>query len=329
MPAALSLSPKAALRSQRWRERRASFVSDASVIDPREFAVDVIPDRTARAFTVEHHYSGSHPVARLSLGLWRNGGAAGARLVGVATFSVSINDRAVPRHTGLDDPRAAADLGRFVLLDEVAGNGETWFLSRAFALLRRCKPQIAAVIAYSDPVPRRGPDGGVILPGHVGAIYRDFGRGVAYRGRATPRIEHLTPDGRPFSSRAASKIRNGERGAAYAVDELVRRGAPPAAEQDRWVLLRQGDCPGRRHEARTRSGRSGAAGGPPEAAVRRFRSPSVTEARPPRKPTSRGEARDPGPSGLPRRLCGRLVQAGFQRPRAVGPAAWPRSLSGT
>jgi hypothetical protein len=248
-----ALSPPSvrSARSQRWRERRAVYVPDLSVIDPREFAVDVIADRVARAFTVEHHYSGSHPVARLSLGLFRNGGGRASRLVGVATFSVPINDRAVARHTGLTDARCGADLGRFVLLDEVAGNGETWFLARAFRLLRQEKPQIEAVIAYSDPVARRGPDGVTTLPGHVGAIYRAFGRGVAYRGRATPRTEHLTPDGRPFSSRAASKIRNFESGCAYAVDELVRRGAQRPADADlrRWYdgLLASGFLRPRRH----------------------------------------------------------------------------------
>lgn len=238
-------------RSQRWRERRALFVPDQTLIDPREFGAEVIPDRQAKAFTTVHHYSGAHPVARLSVGLFRKSGLEPLRLVGVATFAVPINDRSVPLHTGLDDPRAAVDLGRFVLLDEVAGNGETWFLSRAFRMLRRERPGIDAVIAYSDPVPRRGVDGRLVLPGHVGGIYRDFGRGVAYRGRGSRRIEHLTPDGRPFSSRAASKIRSGETGHAYAVDELVRRGAPPPSGADlrAWYdgLLASGFLTRRRH----------------------------------------------------------------------------------
>jgi hypothetical protein len=100
-------------------------------------------------------------------------------------------------------------------------------------------------------VARRGPDGVATLSGHVGAIYRTFGRGVVYRGRGTARTEHLTPDGRPFSSPAASKIRNRESGCAYAVDELVRRGAPRPAEDDlcSWYdgLVGQGVLRPRRH----------------------------------------------------------------------------------
>lgn len=219
-------------RSQRWRDRRALFVSDASVIDPAAFAVDVIAPSAARAFVVQHHYAGSFPAARLSLGLFGPGPGGRSQLVGVATFSTPINERCVARHTGLAEPRAGADLGRFVLLDTVAGNGETWFLARAFRLLRQEKPGIEAVIAYSDPAFRVGPDGRLVSPGHIGAIYRDFGRGLAYRGQARPRILHVTPDGWVFSARAASKIRGGERGSGYAVDELVRRGAPAPAGHD-------------------------------------------------------------------------------------------------
>lgn len=88
------------------------------------------------------------------------------------------------------------------------------------------------MIAYSDPMPRVGPGGRLASPGHVGAVYQDFGRGLAYRGRARPRTEHVTPDGRVFSARAASKIRGGERGFGYAVEELVRRGAPAPTGDD-------------------------------------------------------------------------------------------------
>jgi hypothetical protein len=52
------------------------------------------------------------------------------------------------------------DLGRFLLLDRVGGNAETWFLARALRLLRlngatqAPADQAQLVIAYSDPMPR-------------------------------------------------------------------------------------------------------------------------------------------------------------------------------
>lgn len=217
-------------RSQRWRDRRDHFVPNASVIDPAQFAVDVIPCAMAKAFVVKHHYSGSFPASRLSVGLFRDGPGGRADLAGVATFSVPMNNRAIPVHTGLANPLAGAELGRLVILDDVAGNGETWFLARAFRALRREKPAVEAVLSYADPVPRLSAAGDLVKPGHVGMIYQAMS--AAYRGRGYGRVQMITADGQPFSERAASKIRNRECGHAYAVDELVRRGAPRPANDN-------------------------------------------------------------------------------------------------
>ena len=77
--------------------------------------------------------------------------------------------------------------------------------------LRREKPDVLSVISYADPVPRTTANGQVIKPGHIGMIYAVMG--AAYRGRATPRMDTLCPDGQPFNDRKLSKIRAGEQGA--------------------------------------------------------------------------------------------------------------------
>lgn len=212
-------------RSQRWKDRRDLFVPAATTIDPAQYSVDVIHcRRQAKPFIEAHHYSGSFPASRLSVGLHANGAGGTSQLVGVCTFSQPMNNASVPKHTGLDDHQQGVDLGRLVLLDSVAGNGETWFLSRAFKLLRQAKPAVLSVVSYADPMERLGPDGHLIKPGHVGQVYAVMQ--ASYRGRTSPRFETITPDGQLFSERALSKIRNGETGQAYGVDELVRRGAP-------------------------------------------------------------------------------------------------------
>ncbi|QAY80129.1 hypothetical protein [Sphingosinicella sp. BN140058] len=236
-------------RSQRWRDRRNKFVPASTVIDPSEYAVDVIDcGKMARPFVIEQHYSGSFPASRLSVGLFRNGAAGRSRLVGVATFSVPMNNAAIIKHTGLTSYNAGVELGRLVLLDEVAGNGETWFLSRAFRHLRQEKQGIISVLSYADPMRRVG-SSGVILGGHCGQIYSVFG--AAYRGRSRPKTETLTPDGQVFCERALSKIRNREQGEGYAIDELIRRGAErPAGEDGRaWIasLIDRGFFRKRRH----------------------------------------------------------------------------------
>ena len=112
-------------RSQRWRDRRDHYVPASSEIDPTTLAVDVIDCmKTAKPWIEQHHYSGSFPASRLSLGLFQNGKGGRPRLVGACTFSQPVNNASVPLRTGLDCHRRAVDLGRFVLLDDVAGNGE-------------------------------------------------------------------------------------------------------------------------------------------------------------------------------------------------------------
>lgn len=236
-------------RSQRWRDRRAQFVSASSIIRPGDYAVDVIDcERAAKPFVEAHHYAGSFPASRLSVGLFDQTGLR-ARLVGVATFSTPMNNRVVPAHTGLM-PDEGAELGRFVLLDSVAGNGESYFLARALGHLRRAKPRILSVVSYSDPVERRDAAGQLVKPGHVGRIYQAMS--AAYRGRGVARTLHVLPDGQVFSGRATSKIQNREPGYAYAVDQLVSAGAPrpsPSDDLRQWYagLLATGFLRRRRH----------------------------------------------------------------------------------
>jgi hypothetical protein len=202
---------------QRWRDRRERRVPAGPLIDAADYAVDLIPERRARPFVVQHHYSGSFPAARECAGLFRR-----AELVGVAVFSVPMNNRAVPAWTGLPEPNAGAELGRFVLLDEVPGNAESWFLRRALAALAAERRDIKGLLSYSDPVERRVL-GRLVKPGHVGTIYQALS--APYRGKTGRRTGYMTADGAVVSGRSLSKIRLGERGAGYAVEQLAELGA--------------------------------------------------------------------------------------------------------
>lgn len=207
-----------ALPCQRWRERRPRYRPAGERIEPARYAVDLVEERAARPFVGAHHYSGTFPAARRSIGLFR-----GAVLVGVAVFGVPAQAATIPRWTGLPASSGVV-LSRFVLLDDVPGNGETWFLRRAFAALRVEIPDLGAVVSYSDPVERLDATGRRVKPGHVGVIYQAFnGR---YLGRSAPETMILDPAGRSIDRRGLSKIRNGETGAAGAVVRLVAAGAP-------------------------------------------------------------------------------------------------------
>lgn len=204
---------------QRWRDGREMRVPATGLINPAVLSVAAIEESEARPFVVAHHYSGSFPAARLSVGLFRR-----ADLVGVAVFSVPMNNRAVPSWTGLDQANAGCELGRLVLLDDVAGNAESWFMARALSVLAAEK-RLEAVLSYSDPVARLNAHGSVVKPGHVGTVYQALS--ATYRGLSGKRTGYLSERGAVVSGRMLSKLRLGECGAGGAHDALARLGAPP------------------------------------------------------------------------------------------------------
>lgn len=224
-----------AARCQRWRERRDSYRPAGELIDPAALGVERVEERDARPFVERHHYSGSYPAARLAVGLYRTRRWFTPELCGVAVFSVPCQPASIPAWLGVE-PAQGVELGRFVLLDDVAANGETFFLARAIDTLKAALPDVRAVLSYSDPLPRASVDGRVTCAGHVGTIYQ--AANAAYLGRSAARWLYLDRDGRTISARALSKIRNGERGWEGAARNLDAAGAPPrrfAEEPAAWL----------------------------------------------------------------------------------------------
>lgn len=210
--------------NQRWRDR-ASSMRPADPIDPRAYEVAPIDgrgsDTIAKGFVERHHYSGSYPAARERVGLYR-----GEALVGVAVFSHPSSEAVL---AALPCERLeGVELGRFVLLDDVPGNGESWFLARALEIMRA--RGYRALLSHSDPVPRATASGDVVLAGHVGTIYQ--ATNAVYAGRSGRELHVLRPDGTILSPRSMTKIRRWERGAQRDVDALVEIGAvaPTAAD---------------------------------------------------------------------------------------------------
>lgn len=214
---------------QRWLRGRASYRPRGEPIDTSRFEVAAVAtDREPKAFVVEHHYSRSYPAARRRFGLYEGGD-----LKGVAVFSQ-------PCHPGvlreLPGPREASlELGRFVLLDDVPANGESWFLARCFERLRA--EGFVGVASFSDPVPRAALDGSVVHPGHVGTIYQ--ASNATYVGRASPRTMLLLPDGTVLNARSLSKLLNGERSRGHVREQLVRAGAAAPGDEDEATWARR------------------------------------------------------------------------------------------
>lgn len=211
--------------NQRWNAGRDSYRPEGEVIQTAEYDVaPILDNQVSKAFIQHHHYSGTYPAARFRYGLYRRG-----ELAGVAVYSHPCSDRVLTKVFPVqDDPTMAVELGRFVLLDHVPGNGETWFLARTFELLRTSG--IVGVVSFSDPMPRTTMQGQTVLPGHVGTIYQAH-NGV-YMGRGDARTLKILPDGRSFNHRAEQKIRRREQGWKYAAAQLEIHGAVPLTEME-------------------------------------------------------------------------------------------------
>jgi len=210
--------------NQRWSQQKSTYRPPTEVIKTADYEVAVLTtDKAAKAFIQEHHYSGTYPASRFRFGLFTHG-----NLVGVAVFSVPMQNKVIsnvfPEHNVND----YTELGRFVLLDEVPGNGETWFLGQCFRHLKA--KGIRGVISFSDPVPRADVSGQITFPGHIGTIYQAFNG--KYLGRGSKTYLNLLPDGTNFSPRALAKIQNGETGWQYAVNQLISYGAAPPEDTD-------------------------------------------------------------------------------------------------
>jgi hypothetical protein len=202
---------------QRWREGRPAYRLAREAFSPRHHEVAPIEQATAKAFVRDHHYERTYPADRYRFGLMDRAG----NLVGTAVFAVPF------RGASLDvlpcDRAEGVVLSRFVLLDHVLANAESWFLARCFEALRA--EGIEGVVSFSDPLARSDRDGNLVMPGHVGVIYQ--ATNATYVGQTKPEWRHLYDDGRMVQTRSLAKIRRRDQGRRYAADQLVAMGAQP------------------------------------------------------------------------------------------------------
>ena len=193
---------------QRWRN--GLDYQAPTTFDADEYFVESINKQMGIDFCEEHHYSNSYSVTRAQFGMFRQEDHA---ICGVAGFSVPMHNAVVARYVADASVKGdgnAVELGRFVLLDEVGKNGESWFLGQSFRQIKDELPLIDTVLAMSDPIPRKTLAGQLVMPGHIGGIYQAFnGR---YVGRSSKTTKILTDSGHVVNARSLSKVRNLEDG---------------------------------------------------------------------------------------------------------------------
>lgn len=207
---------------QRWRSGSTTWrhITEPVAFTPDRYRVAHLDEAAARTFIGQNHYLRSFPAALHRFGMWdRNT----SHLVGVAVYSAPVHSGvlqlAFPR---LEPYKQSAELGRFVLLDEIPANAESWMLARTFRVLR--DHGVRGVVSFADPMPRRSA-AGIVVAGHVGTIYQ--ASGALYTGRGTPRTLIMLPDGSILNARSAQKVRRQEQGHSYVEQQLIHHGAAP------------------------------------------------------------------------------------------------------
>lgn len=217
--------------NQRFTEGRESRRPAGELIKTAAFdVVKATLAAPATAFVRKHHYSRTHSAPAHPFELYCRG-----TLVGVALFGppASMNAHRFVFPTLTKDE--AVTLGRLVLLDEVPGNGESWFIARCFELLRA--DGIVAVESCADPQPRATVDGRLVFKGHLGTVY--CATNGHYVGRTNDSTLRLFPDGTVFSNKSSGKVVRTEQGAAYSAGQLEAWGAERLqAGEDPKVWLR-------------------------------------------------------------------------------------------
>ena len=154
---------------QRWRDHRGIYRPPNEVISTHDYEVAPITLTQAKTFVKRHHYSGSYVACRYRYGLFKRYALfPDDELVGVAIFSNPMSQK-VLTNIFTCDPLESIELGRFVLLDNVPSNAESWFFARCRELLKR--QGIKVIVAFSDDTPRATLDTNYpIFAGHIGQI---------------------------------------------------------------------------------------------------------------------------------------------------------------
>ena len=149
---------------------------DKTMID---YTVKRIPSKQAKEYIREHHYShGCHNGPSPCYGLFDK-----EELIGVLMFATPCSENVRASVFGENYKDCVTELHRLHILDVTPKNTESWFISRCLKLLKQDKPQIKAVLSFSDAT-----------EGHVGTIYKATN---AYRLGSTGRaLFFIDEDGR-------------------------------------------------------------------------------------------------------------------------------------
>lgn len=143
------------------------------------YLIKQIPCKLAKEYIHKNHYShGSHNLPSPCFGLYD-----GDNLIGCMMFATPCSEAVRASVFGVEYKNHVTELHRLHILDCTPKNTESWFIARCLKLLKQIKPQIWAVLSFSD-----------ITEGHEGVIYKATN---AYRlGQTVPTTFYIDKDNR-------------------------------------------------------------------------------------------------------------------------------------
>lgn len=144
-----------------------------------DYEVKRIGSKLAREYIIKNHYShGCHNGPSPCYGLFD-----GDNLIGCLMFATPCSENVRSSVFGAEHKNWVTELHRLHILDVTPKNTESWFISRCLKELKKDKPEIKAVISFSDST-----------EGHEGTIYKATN---AYRiGHAGKATFYLDENGR-------------------------------------------------------------------------------------------------------------------------------------
>lgn len=163
-----------------------------------DYEIDRISCSMAKEYIIKNHYShGCHNGPSPCYGLFN-----GSALIGVLMFATPCSEAVRASVFGKEHKNKVTELHRLHILDGTPKNTESWFISRCLKLLKVDRPNIKAVLSFSDTT-----------EGHCGTIYKATN---AYRlgmtGKATfyidetGRLRHPRQSGKNITKEMADAM---------------------------------------------------------------------------------------------------------------------------
>lgn len=147
--------------------------------DISNYEISLIDCETAKKYIIRNHYShGCHNAPSPCYGLYDNN-----KLIGVLMFATPCSENVRASVFGEKYKNWVIELHRLHILDLTPKNTESWFVSRCIKLLKKDRPDIKAIISFSDST-----------QGHKGIIYQ--ATHFYYCGKTGKATFYLDQDGR-------------------------------------------------------------------------------------------------------------------------------------